>query len=61
MIKTLPGTCTLRQEGRVWLQFGACDGDPILAVDFGQQGEVVATCELLGPLGESQRDQRANV
>ncbi|CAE7859234.1 unnamed protein product, partial [Symbiodinium microadriaticum] len=35
----------LSEEGRVWLQFGACDGDPILAVDFGQQGEVVATCE----------------
>eukprot|EP00439_Symbiodinium_sp_Y106_P001616 s6111_g1.t1 len=35
----------LSEEGNVWLQFGACDGAPILAVDFGQQGEVVATCE----------------
>ena len=35
------------QEGNVWLEFGACEGAKILAVDFGQQGEVLATCEPL--------------
>ncbi|CAE7282589.1 unnamed protein product [Symbiodinium natans] len=35
----------LSEEGNVWLEFGACDGAPVLAVDFGQQGEVIATCQ----------------
>ena len=51
---------SISKEGNVWLELSACDGAPVLAVDFGQNGEVLATCELLDQrsLGRSALDAR---
>ena len=38
----------LSKDGSLYLHFEACGDGPVLAVDFGQGGEVIACCECLG-------------
>jgi hypothetical protein len=44
------GRGAVAEDGSLFLHFEACGDGPVLAVDFGQGGEVIACCETRGHL-----------